>query len=107
MTFRVVVTENAKSNLRSYYERAAQEAPETAAAWLTRFESALESLSDNPAKCILAPENELVTEEIRQLFFGKQRRRYRALFTIKDVEVQVLHIRWGAMDMGTKRDLFG
>jgi plasmid stabilization system protein ParE len=58
----VVVTENAKSNLRSYYERAAQEAPETAAAWLTRFESALESLSDNPAKCILAPENELVTK---------------------------------------------
>jgi len=37
MTFRVFVTENAKGNLRHYFERAASNAPETAENWLSRF----------------------------------------------------------------------
>ncbi len=45
MTYRVVVTENAKANLRGYYLNAAQHAPATAARWLNRFEEALDTVS--------------------------------------------------------------
>ncbi len=45
MTYRVTLTENAKANLRNYYLRATEAAPQTAVNWLDRFEHALETLS--------------------------------------------------------------
>ena len=63
MNYRVVITANAKSNLREYYERAAKHAPETAANWLNRFHDALQTLASNPERCPLAAENSLVEEE--------------------------------------------
>ena len=98
---RVVVTENAKANLRSYYAHAAGRAPRSAEQWLNRFHKALATLASNPERCSLAPENNVVEPEIRQFFFGKARSIYRALFTIAGDEVQVLHIRRGTM--GTAR----
>ncbi len=63
MNYRVVITANAKSNLREYYERAAKSAPETAANWLNRFHTALRTLASQPERCPLAAENSLVEEE--------------------------------------------
>ena len=40
MSYRVVITANARTNLRSYYVRAAENAPVTASRWLDRFEEA-------------------------------------------------------------------
>ena len=54
MTYRVVITANAMGNLRSYYLRAAEHAPVTAARWLSRFEAALATLATNPQRCGLA-----------------------------------------------------
>ena len=106
MTYRVVVTENAKSNLRSYYAHAAQYAPLTAERWLNRFEKALTTLSSNPQRCSLAPENNRAEPEVRQFLFGKRPSVFRALFTIVDDEVQVLHIRRAAMDTARPDELF-
>jgi plasmid stabilization system protein ParE len=106
MTYDVVLTQNAKSNLRSYYEHAAQRAPATAARWLDRFEQALDSLAVNPQRCGLAPENDLVDIEVRQLLFGKRPHTYRALFTVDGDQVQVLHVRRATMDNATADDLF-
>jgi plasmid stabilization system protein ParE len=106
MAYTVVVTENAKDNLRAAYRRAAEHAPETAARWLCRFEIALESLSINPERCSLAPENDAVEKEIRQFFFGKRGRVYRVLFTIEQERVMVLDIRWGGMDLAGEVELF-
>lgn len=97
MNYRVVITANAKSNLREYYERAAQHAPETAANWLNRFHQALQTLTSQPDRCRLAAENSLVEEEVRQFNFGKRVGTYRALFTIAGDEVRILHIRRAAM----------
>ena len=107
MKRRVVVTENAKADLRSYYRHAAQHAPETATRWLNRFESALMTLSTNAERCAVAPENESVDAEIRQMLFGKGRRVYRALFTIEGEEVRVLHIRRATMDTAPPDELDG
>ncbi|HJT35954.1 MAG TPA: type II toxin-antitoxin system RelE/ParE family toxin [Pirellulales bacterium] len=106
MTYHVVVSENAKANLRSYYLRAAQNAPATADRWLNRFEEALATLASNPERCSFAPENGLVESEIRQLLFGKRPAVFRALFTVVEDQVQVLHIRRATMDTATPHELF-
>lgn len=107
MKYRVVVTENAKANLRSYYSHAAGRAPLTAERWLNRFHKALAALGSNPERCSLAPENEVVASEIRQLLFGKHSSVFRALFTIAEDEVLVLHIRRATMDTAMPDELFG
>lgn len=107
MNFRVVLTETAKSNLSHYYLRAAEFAPLTAGKWLDRFQQALATLSEHPERCTLAPENDAVQVEVRQLRFGKRAGAYRALFTIEGDEVRVLHIRRAAMDIAAPDELLG
>jgi plasmid stabilization system protein ParE len=107
MTYGVVVTQKAKDDLRHYYAVAAEHAPETAARWLKRFEDSLQTLSANPTRCPMAPENDLVDAPVYQFFFGKRAGRYRALFTIEGDRVLVLHVRRGAMDKAAETDLFG
>ncbi len=109
MTNRVIVQPRALRDLDNAYERAAKNAPVTASRWLNRFHETLRTLASNPERCPKAPEDELVEPEIRQLLFGKGRgsRIWRALFTIRDDEVHVLHIRRAVMDIATERDLFG
>jgi plasmid stabilization system protein ParE len=107
MTYFVFVTQKAKDDLRHYYAVVAEHAPETAARWLNRFEEALQSLSESPTRCPLAPENDLVDQPIYQFFHGKRSGRYRALFTIEGDRVLVLHIRRGTMDKAAEGDMFG
>jgi plasmid stabilization system protein ParE len=106
MKFRVVVTARATNDLRAAYLRAAQHAPQTAKRWFNRFEAALQTLSSHPQRCSLAPESETANLEIRQFLFGKGRSIYRALFTVQDEEVSVLHIRWGGREFATPDELF-
>jgi len=63
----------------------------TAARWPDRFEAALATLATNPERCAIASENDAAAEEIRQFLFGKSYRVFRALFTIAEGEVRVLH----------------
>lgn len=105
MTFRVVIAKRAKEDLRRYFLLAAEHAPDTAGKWLDRFETALESLAIHPERFALAPENHLVKETIRQSFFGQRVGRFRVLFTIRDEDVIVLHIRRGSMNKATAEDL--
>lgn len=105
MTHPVVITQRAKDDLRHYFAVAAEHAPETAARWLRRFEEALQTLSNNPTRCPLAPENDQVDRAIYQFLFGKRTARYRALFTIEDDRVLILHIRRGTMDTAAESDL--
>ena len=106
MNHRVIVSPNAESDLRNYFFNAARHAPHTAARWLSRFRDALSTLSSNPQRCSLAPENDAVEVEIRQLLFGKRRNVFRALFTVIEDEVHVLHIRRATMGDAAPGDLF-
>ena len=65
----------------------------------------LGKLAIHPRGHGLAPENGLVTTEIRQLLFGKRQNIYRALFTIHDDAVYVLHIRHAARDFAHPDEL--
>ena len=58
-----------------------------------------------PQRCSIAPESKLVEPEIRQYLFGKWRNIYRALFSVTEKEVRILHVRWGGMQFATRDDL--
>lgn len=105
MTYHVVVTAAAKQNLRSAYLWAAERAPQTAGAWMMRFEKELQSLSHSPERCQLAPEDGFVEPEIRQLIFGRRQGAYRALFTVVGEQVRILHIRRASRDWANADDL--
>lgn len=105
MSYRVVVTAAAKQDLRAAFMWAAERAPETAALWLERFEAELQTLATFPERLQLASENAFVDPEIRQLIFGRRASAFRALYTIVDDEVRILHIRRAARDWATPNDL--
>lgn len=59
-----------------------------------RFEAALRRLRDFPLSCGLAFENARFSEEVRNLLFWiHPRRKYRALFVVRDDVVVILAIR--------------
>jgi len=94
VSYRVLIQPPALENMESAYLRAARHAPETAQRWLEGFHEALQTLGTNPTRCSIAPESDAVKLEVRQFFYRtKSRHAYRALFTIQDNEVRVLHVR--------------
>jgi plasmid stabilization system protein ParE len=68
-----------------------------ASQWYSGLLQAIESLSQMPKRCPLAPENKYFSQEIRQLLYGRGRNSYRVLFTILAGEnistVRILHFR--------------
>lgn len=95
MSFLVILQERAKRDIREAAQWIGQYSPEGAALWHFEIEEKILSLENSPLRCPLAPENEFFKEEIRQLLFGN----YRILFTVKDEEVHILHIRHRARDV--------
>ena len=70
--FRVVIHKFAIEDLEGAYFNAAQHAPGPAAAWLDRFQQALQTLSTNPRRCALAHENHRSKRELREFLFGRK-----------------------------------
>ena len=73
-------------------------APEAAARWYRNLKAEIESLSDMPSRCSVAPESEKLGFELKQLLLGKRTGVYRVVFRIvEDLgEVHVLAVRHGA-----------
>ena len=94
MTYKIVLLSRAEAELADIVVRHSERSSEGAIRWLDAFDAAQRLLSRNPQSCELAPEDDLVNEEIRQTFFQTRRGQpYRAVFTILNDEVRVLHIR--------------
>jgi plasmid stabilization system protein ParE len=96
MAFRVRFTAKAKYDLDKILEwLLSQDAGDNGLRWFRGLRDAIESLTDLPERCSLAPENAAFSFELRQLFYGSRKHRYRVLFTIEGQTVFVLHIRHG------------
>lgn len=96
MAFRVEQTQRAKRDLDAILEWLLEhEAGETGLRWFRRMKEAIDSLSELPHRCSLAPENADFPFEVRQLLYGSKPSVYRILFTISGDRVIVLHIRHG------------
>ena len=87
----VIFEDSAQANVRESFELGCRAwGKREAQQWARQLRSAVfEQLSVVPKAFPLAPENDELSEEIRQMIVG----RYRVLFTIKGRKVHVLHVR--------------
>ncbi len=92
MTYRVELSIRAQADIREAYEYIGEHGPASPDAWKAGLDRKLTSLETFPESCSLAPENDLVSDEVRQLFYGP----FRLLFTIRGSKVYVLTVRHGA-----------
>jgi plasmid stabilization system protein ParE len=100
MTYRVIVTPAAESDLRTAYRYIRSHAPGAAREWIRRARQTTKSLSHHPERCAMAPESASFDQPIRELFFGSGNRgTYRFLFVVFEEEksVYILHVRHGSM----------
>ena len=95
----------AARDLDEAYLHAAQNAPQTAARWLNRFQNALQTLERNPERSALAPESRWSHRELRQYLYGKRPHVYRAVYTIEADTVWVIRIRRAVRRPLSKADL--
>jgi plasmid stabilization system protein ParE len=70
MTYRVIVTPSAESDLRTIYRYIRSRAPRAARDWIRRARQAVKTLAHHPERCPVAPESASFAQPIRELFVG-------------------------------------
>lgn len=96
MAYRVEVTARAEKDANGILEWLLSEgAGERGTRWFQSLADAIDSLSEFPLRCPLAPENGNFRFEVRNLFYGESPNVYRILFTVVNETVFVLSIRHG------------
>jgi plasmid stabilization system protein ParE len=70
MAFRVEIAPQAIADIDSIVATLRRAAPKAAREWLNGIEAAIATLTDMPARCPLAPENDYFRVEIRQFCTG-------------------------------------
>jgi toxin ParE1/3/4 len=95
MAYRVKIMPRAQRDLAGLYNWIGARSTPTARLWYLRLRDAIRSLSQNPARSPVTPEN----EGLRHLLYGNKPHVYRVIYRIveKQQQVEVLHIRHGAM----------
>ena len=91
--FQVRLTKTAKVEIDSAYSYLRAQNSVYADKWFRGLMNAIATLQEMPLRCALAPENESLSEEIRQLIYGKSKNKYRILFTLREDTVFILHVR--------------
>ena len=98
MTYRVIITPEAETDLRTAYRYIRSHASHAARDWIRRARQGAKSLAHHPERCPLAPESVSFDEPIRELLFGAGNRgTYRFLLVVLDESVYVVHVRHGSM----------
>ena len=105
--YELVQATRARANIfRNAEWWAEDQSPDQAIAWFDSIYEQLESLRMMPERFPLAPENGSVEVEIREMPLGVgSRPSYRAVFTIKPLEVHVLTARRACQDALTISDI--
>ena len=94
--YQVIILPAAERDIGEAYEWLAGQDAEAAIRWYNRLLEVIFSLDTFPERCPHAPESEFLNSEIREIFHGRRRHKYRILFTVSEGEVHVLHVRHGA-----------
>lgn len=107
MTYEVEISKPAENDIRVAFEwwrnnRSADEAER----WYDMIIPAIATLSENPDRCPLTQETELLPTGLRQLLFGAGRKTtHRIVFTIDGERVVILRVRHVAQHDLTEADL--
>jgi plasmid stabilization system protein ParE len=106
MTYRVILTARAETDLDRLLTSLGTTSADAATRLAARFWRAVSRLETTPFACGLAHERLKFAEELRHLLFGiNPRRRYRALFVVRNETVVILAIRAPGERPVTPRDL--
>jgi plasmid stabilization system protein ParE len=92
MTFRLVLTPEAKRNIDNLFGFIARDSPANARRFVSGLEKGLKALRTLPRRCPRAPEDGRRGLEMRHLIHGD----YRIVFAIVDDTVFILQVRHGA-----------
>jgi plasmid stabilization system protein ParE len=95
MSFRVVITEQAESEMQSAFNWwAVHRSKSQADRWYAGLAKAIADLSENPEKHSQSRETDRFAYDIRDLLFGLGRRpTHRAVFAVRGTDVVVLTVR--------------
>jgi plasmid stabilization system protein ParE len=96
MTYEIKISSEADQEADEVYEWIARDSLRNASRWYLGLIDAIQTLSENPQRCPLAPDDGAFDDEVRQLLYGKRKGVYRILFTISSDAVHILKIRHGA-----------
>ncbi len=100
MKYQLRILKRAEADAHKIYEWIEERSPQGAQRWFIAFETAANKLLDNPFLWSLAPENELVDYEVRQFIFKTKRgQMYRAIYTVIEDEIRILHVRGSRQDL--------
>lgn len=94
MKYEVVLTDEARQNVRAAVAWYADRSQAAADRWYSGFLKELESLEQNPQRCPLARENPRFPIELRQLNYGSGRHvTHRIIFAVRPTVVAVYAVR--------------
>ena len=94
MTLRLKILPRAEHDAQHIFDYLLERSPKGAAAWWASFEQAAARAVVNAAQFGVAPENEMVQVELRQVLFKTRRGRgYRFVFTVSGDELRILRVR--------------
>jgi plasmid stabilization system protein ParE len=103
MSYRVIITGPAKRDMREAVDwwrdkRSAAQAER----WYEKILPTIETLAENPQRCPISPEADLLPTGLRQLHFGLSRKTtHRIVFTIVGSDVFIVRVRHVAQqDLG-------
>lgn len=106
MTHSVIATRRAQADVRDKLRwQTTNRSPGTAERWFQRFETARNSLIENPDRCPPAEEADELGQHVRQLLFRFGSSVYRLVFTIEGETVVIHRVRHAAQDRLTHADL--
>ena len=103
MDYRVRLTRRAERDLGEIFEHIYAGNSPAAGAWYAGLRKAILSLERDPKRGATTPEN----TKMRHLLYGHRRHVYRMIYRVMErkKEVEILHIRHGAMKRVTPGDL--
>ena len=101
MKYLVRITPIALDDAEEFYLWISQDSPVNGANWFNGLLAAIDTLASMPHRCPIAPEKEIVGQEIRYLLYCK---RYRILFGIEGNAVIIYHIRHTSQEWMTREE---
>ena len=109
MAYRVDIARSAEDELEALYLWVIERAPQQGAAWFNGLERAVLSLDQHPERCPVGSESIDPDHPVRVLSYGRRPHVYRIFFTVDHSTevVRVVHVRRGARQRPTAKDLTG
>ena len=101
MTYRVRITPTALVDAEEFYLWILENSPVNAAKWFNGLFGAIDTLASMPRRCPVAPETEIVGQEIRCFLY---RKKYRILYGVEEEIVRIFHIRHTTQQWMTREE---